>query len=337
MTKVVFKDKHSTISKLKNSNNVELAYDLNSLTQIKETKYVIDIEGNILPNQDLDILIPCGHCIESIVFDISSLKFQNSGLIQYIAKLSFSNRKNTKIYEFDGERFEIPNEITRFNGRYECHYILQEVIYNGEHNIKEERECFISNAFYINVPKKNQFNPDYNVLEVVENIPSLIKNPMYVNLSNTGTLELNSSNSLGSNLDSYVKYIECSHGPINKLGNTLVAAIFSTNEYSVAIKSITDLDETWRFWIPDVVTHQSNYKWKLRIGLFTMDPNYEDEFIYEWFSEPIDVSIEKNSLEFGDIDVNKPDIHVVKYSNLLSADEKYIQSADGKIIFWKEE
>ena len=300
---------------------------------------VINDDGSVSSGEEiLDFGVKGDHCVTLLHFDTSNLLWRDSDASQYLAKLCFTINNANYIYEFDGEDFEIPVDLTQYDGTYSVLYILQEVTETDNAtggNLENLKEVFVSNEFYGTVRELAEKQPAFITPFVyTESANSLIKSIMNLVLADDGALTADVLY-IGNNQDAYVRFFEFTGMP-TYAATAHVNGVFWNGRKSYS----SEMTPSGKIWLPAEVTRYADYVWHYSVYLSWYDE--DNELVYQFVSENINVEVVNNSLLLKNLntDIGKgsgSNVQANKYSNFISADDKYIQTKDGQIFFWNEQ
>lgn len=301
-------------------------HDDASITITNEDDKVIDI---------MDFGIAGDSGITSMHFNTDELLWRDSNIEEYLCKLCFTVNGRNYIYEFDGKDFELPKSVTGLGNNFSLLFIIQEATINSEGgNIIGEREVFVSDEFFAVVSSYGQ-PINYNPIVLEEGKEALIKPLLELVLADDGKLTATDLY-IGNNQDAYVRYIVFEGLPYFAV-NADIIGMFYNGRGSYPVK----MTDSGKIWLPAQVTRQAQTEWKLLIILAWKEVDSE-EYVYEWVSQPVTFKVVPNNLLLSNLNTKTgvgsgSKVQANKYSNFVSHDDKYIQTADGHIFFWNEQ
>lgn len=294
-------------------------------------------------NFDLDELI--WHLNEQNGYD-DKTKYNH-----YTFKLAITNAvtKETNVYEFDGQTFEIPRGVTKDSGNYNLVLMIEE--YQADENPGNKKdesflERFVAAPFKGKVVK-NFYNPNLDINATIEESDqkaSLIKPAILGTLADDGTFLVDNTE-IGQQHDNFIKYIKFNPRNITAHLNDFFAfAIFkqedkfysSLFEQTVADDPLDDYSASHPIiaWIPTEVC-QSPGTWTMGVIAFAgnlNDINDNDNLngdYYFFVSNEVRVKVAKNNLTLED--VNKEPIVSVN-SNMMTIDSELIIDSENSIF-----
>ena len=319
-----------------------------------------DSNGSLV--NPLNEVIPLGAQYDNFVsiwhFDLTQLLWKKSDETNFLFRLSFLN-PDTQIdianglivdaasgvssltdlidmapltYEFDGEDFFVPRELTAVAGKYKVILIIQELINDeDEGNVVAAKEIFISDAWMANVTA-NFYTPEVDLATAVEpltEVKSLIKAPLKAYLADDGTFAI-SALTLGNRFDAFMRGITFTNMTYHLYGftNYLLFRNDGTGKIAVAKFGIggTAL-------IPSEVTSAA--------GIYSIMVVSKNEDDYCFCSTVIKkLKVVDNFLSGDAFNTNEgaaDNIRSAQYSNFLAADGKIITTSDKQTFFWNEQ
>lgn len=320
---------------------------------VEAVKQRIDIV--VGPNGE--IVSPCGgpicfgmqydRYVTVLHFDLSALNWEKSTDANYLFRLAFFNEENEQmpfyfeggqiqlidldvpmVYEFDGEDFFVPREITATPGKYGVVLIIQEKLSDDvEGNVVDQSEIFISSPIKGFI-KESLYKPSISIVdnEIEVKKTSLAKKDIPVIIADDGTMAVG-NNILGNNFDSYMKNFNLVR-VTSHISNFDVYAIFFKDGKFFYSKA--DMKKK-RCPIPNNVTHQPG-NWTIIFIAFKGDYNNPDYF---FITSSVEMKVLDNFLN-EDIFSSNANINSSLYSNFITADDLLIITSDGETFFWDE-
>ena len=289
-------------------------------------------------------------------FDLSQLNWKESDKTNYLFRLSFYDEDVADVetrtidneqnyfyfayepitYEFDGEDFFVPMEITKKATHYKMVLIIQEKVEDEEEgNLEGQIERFISKEWKGYV-EPNFFDPilPLNAISYTNRNVALSKEPIGLILADDGTLALESED-LGNSNDAFIRTFK----------PTITAHLLDFNVYMLFLRdkrmyaSRVDKDQGAfkDCFIPAEVCKQGG-TWEIMMVAYKGDISNPD---YLFTSTVVEGCIEGNFLEEGAFDTSEGVVGSMSannmYSNFITRDGKIITTKDGYTFFYDEE
>ena len=344
------------------TNSIFAYTDDPSLTEVVSIKEKINIKvdenGKITKPIVGPINLGCQYdqYVTVLHFDLSRLLWRTSDLSNYIFRIAFFDEASMakKVYyqvkqgervafdvetnhltfEFDGEDFFVPREITSNPVDYKMILIIQEKVKDETTgNIEPGVERFISDIWdgYVS-PSFYRPNFPLDALEMDNHEVALSKRAISMILADDGTLAV-SDLSLGNMYDSFIKVFDFKKvsAHVTSLSNTFM--LFEQDGDVYASRFHADMDS----WVPAEITAHPG-AWRVMVVAYEGDLADPDYF---YCSTPIEMTVEGNFLEEAAFNTDtgsskKDDIETGRYSNFVTEDHQLIQTKDGMTFYWNE-
>ena len=240
-------------------------------------------------------------------------------------------------YEFDGEDFFVPDELTEKATRYRIILIIQEKVEDEEEgNTNAGKERFISNEFRGYV-ESNFYTPEIplNAISYTNRDVALSKEPITVYLADDGTFAL-STTMIANTYDAFIRTFDCKN-ITSHLAEFEVFALFHKDKAIYAAKVDKHGGKLLNFFIPKGVARQAG-TWEMMMVAYK--GNMEDPD-YFYTSTIFKVTIEANFLDCDSFDTDSGVVGSLStennYANFITADGQAVETAGGNTFFYDEE
>lgn len=340
------------------SNGAPLAAVKRRINIVVDPNGAITFDGEGVATGDICLGHQWDRYVTILHFDLSNLRWKESDRSNYLFRLAFYdeqmvNKVESQViddvtnyfyfgvdpitYEFDGEDFFIPDELTEKSTRYRIILIIQEKVEDEEEgNTNAGKERFISNEFCGYV-ESNFYSPEIplNAISYVNRDVALSKEPITVYLADDGTFAL-STTMIANTYDAFIRIFDCKN-ITSHLAEFEVFALFHKDKAIYAAKVDKDSGKLLNFFIPKGVARQAG-TWEMMMVAYK--GNMEDPD-YFYTSTIFKVTIEANFLDCESFDTDSGVVGSLStennYTNFITADGQTIETAGGNTFFYDEE
>lgn len=340
------------------SNGAPLAAVKRRIDIVVDPNGAITFDGEGVATGDICLGHQWDRYVTILHFDLSNLRWKESDRSNYLFRLAFYdeqmvNKVESQViddvtnyfyfgvdpitYEFDGEDFFIPDELTEKSTRYRIILIIQEKVEDEEEgNTNAGKERFISNEFCGYV-ESNFYTPEIplNAISYVNRDVALSKEPITVYLADDGTFALNTT-MIANTYDAFIRTFDCKN-ITSHLAEFEVFALFHKDKAIYAAKVDKDAGKLLNFFIPKGVARQAG-TWEMMMVAYK--GNMEDPD-YFYTSTIFNVTIEANFLDCDSFDTDSGIVGSLStennYTNFVTADGQAVETAGGNTFFYDEE
>ena len=340
------------------SNGAPLAAVKRRINIVVDPNGAITFDGEGVATGDICLGHQWDRYVTILHFDLSNLRWKESDRSNYLFRLAFYdeqmvNKVESQViddvtnyfyfgvdpitYEFDGEDFFIPDELTEKSTRYRIILIIQEKVEDEEEgNTNAGKERFISNEFCGYV-ESNFYTPEIplNAISYVNRDVALSKEPITVYLADDGTFAL-STTMIANTYDAFIRTFDCKN-ITSHLAEFEVFALFHKDKAIYAAKVDKDGGKLLNFFIPKGVARQAG-TWEMMMVAYK--GNMEDPD-YFYTSTIFNVTIEANFLDCDSFDTDSGIVGSLStennYTNFVTADGQAVETAGGNTFFYDEE
>lgn len=340
------------------SNGAPLAAVKRRIDIVVDPNGAITFDGEGVATGDICLGHQWDRYVTILHFDLSNLRWKESDRSNYLFRLAFYdeqmvNKVESQViddvtnyfyfgvdpitYEFDGEDFFIPDELTEKSTRYRIILIIQEKVEDEEEgNTNAGKERFISNEFRGYV-ESNFYTPEIplNAISYVNRDVALSKEPITVYLADDGTFALNTT-MIANTYDAFIRTFDCKN-ITSHLAEFEVFALFHKDKAIYAAKVDKDGGKLLNFFIPKGVARQAG-TWEMMMVAYK--GNMEDPD-YFYTSTIFNVTIEANFLDCDSFDTDSGIVGSLStennYTNFVTADGQAVETAGGNTFFYDEE
>ena len=340
------------------SNGAPLAAVKRRIDIVVDPNGAITFDGEGVATGDICLGHQWDRYVTILHFDLSNLRWKESDRSNYLFRLAFYdeqmvNKVESQViddvtnyfyfgvdpitYEFDGEDFFIPDELTEKSTRYRIILIIQEKVEDEEEgNTNAGKERFISNEFCGYV-ESNFYTPEIplNAISYVNRDVALSKEPITVYLADDGTFALNTT-IIANTYDAFIRTFDCKN-ITSHLAEFEVFALFHKDKAIYAAKVDKDDGKLLNFFIPKGVARQAG-TWEMMMVAYK--GNMEDPD-YFYTSTIFNVTIEANFLDCDSFDTDSGIVGSLStennYTNFVTADGQAVETAGGNTFFYDEE
>lgn len=340
------------------SNGAPLAAVKRRIDIVVDPNGAITFDGEGVATGDICLGHQWDRYVTILHFDLSNLRWKESDRSNYLFRLAFYdeqmvNKVESQViddvtnyfyfgvdpitYEFDGEDFFIPDELTEKSTRYRIILIIQEKVEDEEEgNTNAGKERFISNEFCGYV-ESNFYTPEIplNAISYVNRDVALSKEPITVYLADDGTFALNTT-MIANTYDAFIRTFDCKN-ITSHLAEFEVFALFHKDKAIYAAKVDKDGGKLLNFFIPKGVARQAG-TWEMMMVAYK--GNMEDPD-YFYTSTIFNVTIEANFLDCDSFDTDSGIVGSLStennYTNFVTADGQAVETAGGNTFFYDEE
>lgn len=340
------------------SNGAPLAAVKRRIDIVVDPNGAITFDGEGVATGDICLGHQWDRYVTILHFDLSNLRWKESDRSNYLFRLAFYdeqmvNKVESQViddvtnyfyfgvdpitYEFDGEDFFIPDELTEKATRYRIILIIQEKVEDEEEgNTNAGKERFISNEFCGYV-ESNFYTPEIplNAISYVNRDVALSKEPITVYLADDGTFALNTT-MIANTYDAFIRTFDCKN-ITSHLTEFEVFALFHKDKAIYAAKVDKDGGKLLNFFIPKGVARQAG-TWEMMMVAYK--GNMEDPD-YFYTSTIFNVTIEANFLDCDSFDTDSGIVGSLStennYTNFVTADGQAVETAGGNTFFYDEE
>lgn len=340
------------------SNGAPLAAVKRRIDIVVDANGAITFDGEGVATGDICLGHQWDRYVTILHFDLSNLRWKESDRSNYLFRLAFYdeqmvNKVESQViddvtnyfyfgvdpitYEFDGEDFFIPDELTEKSTRYRIILIIQEKVEDEEEgNTNAGKERFISNEFCGYV-ESNFYTPEIplNAISYVNRDVALSKEPITVYLADDGTFAL-STTMIANTYDAFIRTFDCNN-ITSHLAEFEVFALFHKDKAIYAAKVDKDGGKLLNFFIPKGVARQAG-TWEMMMVAYK--GNMEDPD-YFYTSSIFNVTIEANFLDCDSFDTDSGIVGSLStennYTNFVTADGQAVETAGGNTFFYDEE
>ena len=340
------------------SNGAPLAAVKRRIDIVVDPNGAITFDGEGVATGDICLGHQWDRYVTILHFDLSNLRWKESDRSNYLFRLAFYdeqmvNKVESQViddvtnyfyfgvdpitYEFDGEDFFIPDELTEKSTRYRIILIIQEKVEDEEEgNTNAGKERFISNEFRGYV-ESNFYTPEIplNAISYVNRDVALSKEPITVYLADDGTFAL-STTMIANTYDAFIRTFDCKN-ITSHLAEFEVFALFHKDKAIYAAKVDKDGGKLLNFFIPKGVARQAG-TWEMMMVAYK--GNMEDPD-YFYTSTIFNVTIEANFLDCDSFDTDSGIVGSLStennYTNFVTADGQAVETAGGNTFFYDEE
>ena len=340
------------------SNGAPLAAVKRRINVVVDPNGAITFEGEGVATGDICLGHQWDRYVTILHFDLSNLLWKESDRSNYLFRLAFYdeqmvNKVESQViddvtnyfyfgvdpitYEFDGEDFFVPDELTEKSTRYRIILIIQEKVEDEEEgNTNVGKERFISNEFCGYV-ESNFYSPEIplNAISYTNRDVALSKEPIKVFLADDGTFAL-STTMIANTYDAFIRTFDCTN-ITSHLAEFEVFALFHKDKAIYAAKVDKHGGKLLNFFIPKGVARQAG-TWEMMMVAYK--GNMEDpEYFYT--STIFKVTIEGNFLDCDSFDTDSGVAGSLStennYTNFITADGQAVETAGGNTFFYDEE
>lgn len=340
------------------SNGAPLAAVKRRIDIVVDPNGAITFDGEGVATGDICLGHQWDRYVTILHFDLSNLRWKESDRSNYLFRLAFYdeqmvNKVESQViddvtnyfyfgvdpitYEFDGEDFFVPDELTEKATRYRIILIIQEKVEDEEEgNTNAGKERFISNEFRGYV-ESNFYTPEIplNAISYVNRDVALSKEPITVYLADDGTFAL-STTMIANTYDAFIRTFDCKN-ITSHLAEFEVFALFHKDKAIYAAKVDKDGGKLLNFFIPKGVARQAG-TWEMMMVAYK--GNMEDPD-YFYTSTIFNVTIEANFLDCDSFDTDSGIVGSLStennYTNFVTADGQAVETAGGNTFFYDEE
>lgn len=340
------------------SNGAPLAAVKRRINVVVDPNGAITFDGEGVATGDICLGHQWDRYVTILHFDLSNLRWKESDRSNYLFRLAFYdeqmvNKVESQViddvtnyfyfgvepitYEFDGEDFFVPDELTEKSTRYRIILIIQEKVEDEEEgNTTVGKERFISNEFCGYV-ESNFYTPEIplDAISYTNRDVALSKEPITVFLADDGTFAL-STTMIANTYDAFIRTFDCTN-ITSHLTEFEVFALFHKDKAIYAAKVDKHGGKLLNFFIPKGVARQAG-TWEMMMVAYK--GNMEDPD-YFYTSTIFKVTIEANFLDCDSFDTDSGVAGSLStennYTNFITADGQAVETAGGNTFFYDEE